>query len=167
MEKQGIDMQLSQVNPVKLKLEEQLRNACSVRETIETKLSGALRGKVKNVWRAEFETSTVQLYGGRNKDGFYTFKIDHALSLDSLANDTSVKYTDAGIVLFNDRMVYDASEGTEFIILPDLKINIDGNYYDHWAYAIRADKYPAIRHAKLLQRKIFDYGEPEKSAHLR
>ncbi len=79
---------------------------------------------------------TIQLYGGVNEDKRYRFKIDHNFDLSTIV-DASVS-SDGSISLHKDK--YLKSEGTEFIIISYFYLK--GAKSD---YAVRADKYTAVR----------------------
>ena len=93
----------------------------------------------KNIWFKPdlgLDSKTLQLYGGLNEDRNTRFKIDHDPDLASVLNNPIS--LDGSIPI--NKKIYDESGGTEFIGV--LAVRLKGAYAH---YAIRADKYQAVR----------------------
>jgi hypothetical protein len=94
------------------------------------------QGIEHDAWNEWLDSRTFVLYGGRNGQGLCRFKIDHDLDIGFVDQIVGQKGLFLGDSLPIDKGMYDASQGTEFVILQDDKL-IDGTF------AVRSDKFYA------------------------
>ncbi len=117
-------------------LKELLNAAYSMKQNLEARVDTPVLPDGTNLFGIWLDSKTIQLYGGVNEDNRHRFKIDHNYNLSTIVN-ASVS-SDGSISLHKDK--YLKSEGTEFIIIS--RLGLGGAKSD---YAVRADKYTAVR----------------------
>lgn len=92
--------------------------------------------KETDLWEYAINSKTMFLTGGRNEDKRKRFKIDHDYNLSSIVD----KKVDSNGSISIDEDIYNASEGTEYIVIEKGEIDVAKS-----DYAIRADKYELLK----------------------
>lgn len=114
-------------------LEERVYKANNMKRNLEI---ASTSDRKHDSWKYGLESKTAILYGGRDEDGMFSFKIDKYFDLNKIVNKRSK------IKNKIDKETYTQSRGTEFVIIPHNKLKhgfLSSNY------AIRADTYRKIK----------------------
>ncbi len=106
-----------------------------------------------DLWEYWLDSSDMLLYGGKNEDGRFRFKIDHNFDLNKIIKG-DVR-TDGSISL--NSADYGASKGKEFIVIKHNEIK-----EADCDYAIRADKYKTLKQQNKLNNLTKEFLQKEE-----
>ncbi len=133
-----MELELAQFGTVQSGLKEQKNTAYTLSQDLQARLDTPVLQDGTNLWQTFLDSRTMQLYGGVNDDQRHRFKIDHSFDLSTIVN--ADINADGSVTI--EPTKYSQSRGTEFVIISREELNgADKNY------AIRADKYNAIKSA--------------------